>query len=92
MRLVVVFAAATLLPLIIALIQIRDERASAERRASDGAVQTARLAAAQVENLLANARAIARVVETTPRFWTLDDDGHAPCWPNSPRRTPMSTV
>jgi hypothetical protein len=46
MRLVLVFAAATLLPLIIALIQTQHERASAERRASDGAVQTARLAAA----------------------------------------------
>ena len=62
------FAAATLLPLIITLAQLYDERAREEQRASDGAVQTARLAPGQIEDLLDNARAIAHVVEDTARW------------------------
>jgi diguanylate cyclase (GGDEF)-like protein/PAS domain S-box-containing protein len=74
-QLVVVFAAATLLPLVIAAVQIQEERGNAERRASDGAMQTAQLAAGQVDDLVQNASAIAQVVEDTPRFWTTDDEG-----------------
>jgi diguanylate cyclase (GGDEF)-like protein/PAS domain S-box-containing protein len=75
-QLLVVFAAATLLPLIITLVQLQDERARAEQRASDAAVQTARLSAGQLDDLLGDGRAIAHAVEDTPRFWTLDDEGH----------------
>ena len=75
-QLLVVFAAATLLPLIITLVQIHDERGRAERRASDEAQQTARLAAGELQDLLDSAQAIAQVVESSPRFWTTDDEGH----------------
>ena len=62
------FAAATLLPLIITRVQLYDKRAREEQRASDGALQTARLAPGQIVDLLDNAPAIAYVVEDTARW------------------------
>ena len=73
LQLLVVFLLATGLPLAISLGRVQQDRVDAESRASNDAENVADLAAAQVDDLLGDARGVAQTLEQTPVFWSADD-------------------
>src|SRR3954454_21551240 len=73
-QVLLLFIAATLAPLVLALIQLRADATTAERQVYDSAHAAARAAAAEVEDGIQAAQQMSHVVARLPAFW---DDGDA---------------
>jgi PAS domain S-box-containing protein len=74
-QVLMLFVAATLAPLAIALIQLRADASTAERQVYDSAHAAARAAAAEVEDGIQAAQQMSHVMARLPAFWDDGDSG-----------------
>jgi len=72
-QLLIAFVVATLLPIVVSLVEVGQDRSQQLAQATDSANRAAELSAAQVSDLYDELKAIAATIDGTESFWAGDD-------------------